>query len=374
VDLSRFDVNRDRAVRSNELIIARFVPGGGSGGQQGFASVALGGITVNTSVLLLAEGSGLSGVMHELLHLYGTEDVYGPNFSLNYQATLMAAHLGARDYTTQQLDPYHRLQLGWTKPRLHALSGETATQVFALSNTDGRPSRTGIILFNPARPREYFVLQARDSLHPADRVAARITPGRGLMVWHVLSDADNSLRTIWRRQDTANRIVWPRGKDTTQQVQGALSLGANGLLGRPALLTPTTPTMELRWFNGSRTGAEIKVLASNAGGVDVALQRTGALSLPRIDFATPLARGATATLTGIMPLTERDSWSVKLRRVVSTGGGLPTVEQITLPVESWALYGVTVRVPATTAAGPWELRLEGPLSGQSSNALSVQVR
>ena len=132
--------------------------------------------------------------------------------------------------------------------------------------------------------------------------------------------------------------------------------------------------MELRWFDGTRTGAEIRVLASTAGGVDVAVQRMGALSLPRLDFATPLARGGTATLTGVMPLTERDSWSVKLRRIVIGGGGLPTLEQVTLPVEGWALYGVTVRVPGTTAAGSWEVRLEGPSSGQSSNSLSVTVR
>jgi hypothetical protein len=374
VDLSRFDTNRDGWVRSNELIIARFVPGGGSGGQQGFATAAIGGISVNTSVVLLAEDSGLSGVVHELLHTYRTEDVYGPNFSLNYMATLMAAHLPARDYATQQLDPYHRMQLGWLKPVMHSLAGDSAAQVFALSSSDARPSFAGVILFDPARPREYFVLQARDSVHPADRVAARIAPGRGVMVWHVLTDADNSLRTIGRRQDTRNRISWPRGADKTQQVQGALALGADGLLGRPVFFTPSSPAMELRWFDGTLTGAQIKVLASTAGSVDVALQRRGALSLPRIDSATPLARGGTATFTGIMPLADRDAWSIKLRRFAAGGGGLPTMEQVALPVEGWALYGVTVRVPAAAAAGTWELIMEGPSAGLSSNSLSVSVR
>jgi hypothetical protein len=374
VDLSRYDSNRDGRVLSNELAILRFVPGGGTGGQYGTASVALAGFSVNTSVVLLAGGTGHSGVIHELLHGFGTEDVYGPGFRLNYQATLMAATLGAGDYTTQQLDPYHRLQLGWTRPRLHALSGEVSAQVFALSTTDGRPSRTGVILFDPARPREYFYLQARDSVHPADRVAARIPPGRGLAVWHVLTDPDNSLRTIWRRQDTANRIFWPRGADTTQQVQGALSMGADGRLGLPALFTPASPAIELRWFDGRTTGTEIRVLASTGGQVDVAVQRRGALALPRIDFATPFVRGTTATLTGVMPLAGRDSFSVVIRRLVAGGGGLPTVEQVTLPVVGWALYGVTVQVPAGTAAGPWEVRLEGSTSGLSSNPLAVEVR
>jgi hypothetical protein len=194
------------------------------------------------------------------------------------------------------------------------------------------------------------------------------------MVWHVLTDADKSLRTIGRRQDTRNRISWPRGADATQQVQGALALGADGLLGRPAFFTPSSPAIELRWFDGTLTGAQIKVLASTAGSVDVALQRRGALSLPRIDSATPLARSATTTLTGIMPLADRDTWTVKLRRFVAGGGGLPTMEQIALPVEGWALYGVTVRVPASAAAGTWELLMEGPSAGLSSNSLSVSVR
>jgi hypothetical protein len=286
----------------------------------------------------------------------------------------MAAHLSAGDYATQQLDPYHRLQLVWTKPRLHALSGESATQIFSLSYSDSRPSRTGVILFHPKRPREYFVLQAREGFNPADRVAARIAPGRGLVVWHVLTDPDNSLRTIWRDEDRSGRIFWPRGLDKTQQVQGALTVGADGLLGKTSLRTPASPAMELRWFDGTLTGAQIRVLASSAAGVDVVLQRPGALSLPRIDFATPLARSARATLTGIMPLAERDAWTVKLRRVVVTPGGLPTVEQVTLPVEGWALYGVTVRVPKSTGTGTWELLLQGPTAGLNSNSLSVAVR
>jgi hypothetical protein len=371
VDLSRFDRNPvDGTVGPNELIIARFIPGGGSGGQHGLASASADGITVNTSVLLLAERSGHSGVMHELLHRFGTEHVYGPNYVLNYQATLMAGHLPAGDYATQQLDPYSRLQLGWAEPLLHNLTGEAAQQVFSLKNMDGRPSRVGVILFHPSHPQEYFILQARDLVHPADRVA----PGPGLMVWHVLTNGDNSLQTIWRWRDTANRISWPLGEDTTQQVEGALSLGADGRLGVPALFTPTSPAFELRWFDGSTTGAEIRVLTATAAGVDVALQRRGALALPRIDTATPLVRSATATLTGIMPPTDRDTWVVRLRRIVATPGGLPTVEQVALPVEGWAHFGVTVRVPAATATGRWEVRLEGPSSGLSSNALAVDVR
>jgi hypothetical protein len=205
-------------------------------------------------------------------------------------------------------------------------------------------------------------------------VAARLIPGRGLMIWHVITDPDKSLRNITRTMDTAGRIAWPRGLDATQQVQGALSLGGDGRLGRAALFTPSTPVTELRWFDGTATGAEIKVLASTAGGLDVALQRRGALSLPRLDFATPLARNARATLTGVMPLAGRDTWTVKLRRLVFAGPGLPVPEQVTLPVESWALYGVTVRVPATTAVGTWNLILEGPSSDLSSNPLSVTVR
>jgi hypothetical protein len=151
-------------------------------------------------------------------------------------------------------------------------------------------------------------------------------------------------------------------------------MGADGRLGLPALFTPASPALELRWFDGRPTGTEIRVLASTGGQVDVAVQRRAAASLPRIDFATPFVRGTTATLTGVMPLTGRDTYSVVIRRLVPGGGGLPTVEQVALPVVGWALYGVTVQVPAGTAAGPWEVRLEGPSSGLTSNPLAVEVR
>ncbi len=371
VDFRRYDRNGDGRVGPSELQIVRYGSDVGVGGQQGRISVALPGITVDTDVLLVASQTPLQGMLHELLHSFRAEHFYGPNFELNGTATVMAGMLGAFDNRTMQLDPWSRLQLGWTRLRVHSLTGPPALQVFTLRNGDASPERAGIILFNPAWPREYFIVQGRDPADPFDRVA----PARGIMVWHVQTRHDYTSLMIQRSGDPLGRIAWPRGPDPTQQTEAVLALGADGRLGRPTVFTRASPPIALRWFNGTETGWRIRVVAESPGGATVALEPTTVPVAPRLNQpAAPLARGGTATITGVLPATGPGTWRAYVRRTISKPGSSSSSQQLELPITGWAAYGVTVTVPLTVPGGEWELFVYTGYPGTQSNGVAVVVR
>lgn len=78
----QFDANRDGRVDSSELVVLRFGADSGIGGQMGGSGeIVARGKRIATAVGLVAKDTTRAGLIHELLHVWGGTDIYGPVFS-----------------------------------------------------------------------------------------------------------------------------------------------------------------------------------------------------------------------------------------------------------------------------------------------------
>jgi M6 family metalloprotease-like protein len=137
--------------------------------------------------VFLSHRTGLLTTAHELCHALGALECYGPLDGCPSQnLTVMSCTSGAPDDPSSvHLDPWHKMRLGWCKPRIHSLPAGGITQLPAaqvLARSDAP-----LLLYDPARgTNDYFLLEYRTpffqgSLYDADLANAT----NGLVIWHV---------------------------------------------------------------------------------------------------------------------------------------------------------------------------------------------
>jgi len=138
---------------------------------------------------------------HEMSHILGAIDFYGiwgVSDSLHDRLSLMGPNHGEKCH----LDPWHKLQFGWTQPRIHSLNSSGTTSLQAAQVDDGYLGP--IILYDPNRGTdEFFMLEYRT------RTVTDYGPGydqhvagNGMVIWHVLHDANKHPRIM-------AEIAWP---------------------------------------------------------------------------------------------------------------------------------------------------------------------
>jgi len=257
LNLAQFDDNSDGTVSQDELgILILHNQGDGLGGAaraidptgcltpEGSSVQICGG---NNRVTTVGHRASFMTLCHELSHQLGTLDLYGC-CGLNQDLTLMGATLypNQDDRRTYHLDPWHKMQLGWSEPRIRSLrdggiESLPATQMI-------RPDAP-VILYDPQRgTSEFFILEYRTQSSPNGGGYDQNVAGNGLTIWHIQQDANKNPTTIPNQGYAVFHAGAPDFKP-----------GGNGVWGSGV----TTPY--LRWLDGSQTRTKIEVRLFNAG-------------------------------------------------------------------------------------------------------------
>jgi M6 family metalloprotease-like protein len=249
-DFAQFDDDRNGHVDTHELGILIIDNLWGRGGgmrssDPGCVSISGSPVKVCANVTIAGHRASFMTIAHELSHLLGTYDLYGSN-DLNQSLTLMGATIynADDDMRTYHLDPWHKMKLGWSEPRMRSLRAP-GTEVLT-SPTMLKPDAP-VILFDPGRAgNEYFVLEyrsptSRTGLHYDENVA-----GAGLVVWHVQQDGNKVPVLLTGMNGNADYAMYAVGAPD-------MSRGGAGLWGSG------TETPTLRWQDGSSAGVRIRV-------------------------------------------------------------------------------------------------------------------
>jgi M6 family metalloprotease-like protein len=185
-DFAKYDRNRDGVLRPDELGILIVIPQKSPFGTvrpvvgkeypKREPLVVDGVVIPEVSEAYIGSPPHLGLAAHELSHLFlKAADMYFKGF-FPYAAgdySLMDAH-----WRHPHLDPFHKLRLGWLRPKVVTASG-----MYRIRAVETHHEVT--ILCDPLRgDGEYFVLENR---WPGTSYDSNL-PDRGLAVWHVIED------------------------------------------------------------------------------------------------------------------------------------------------------------------------------------------
>ncbi len=138
-DFGLFDVNSDGRVDHSELAIVLVGPApddrnsvwGNVRTSDPICVTVREGLCVEGKASAISEHTSFFTSAHELGHLIGGIDLYGPaphpGMGSNYGMSLMGggSSIGGNDPSTVYPDPWHRMNFGWVMPRFHEV-GSTA--------------------------------------------------------------------------------------------------------------------------------------------------------------------------------------------------------------------------------------------------------
>jgi M6 family metalloprotease-like protein len=241
-DFSRFDVNKDGRVTSEELLIFWVYSGAsGVGGVSRPADPSLikvNGLSLGVEIHELSrvgETENWRTIAHEMLHqIHRLRDLYVDN-SLNYAGvgpySIMCAGSGA-----VHLDPWAKMKLGWLTPQVITQDGW-----YFLDDVERYPS--ALIVHNPGRgAKDYFVLENR---WPGTSHEQSLAHG-GLVVWRIEEKHDDA-NSDWGRM-TIDRI-WAQGEPS-----------------KASLVAGACPTKDIPVFKGNQQGSSYALTPSSSPG------------------------------------------------------------------------------------------------------------
>lgn len=204
------------------------------------------GKSICGTYLPIADETNFITTAHEIAHLFGGRDLYGPTGGNSFKFTLMGGTIADReDYF--QLDPWHKMRMGMVRPRILPIpDGATSRQTLNLTLPFNRSSYEPVLFYDPARgTQEYFMMEYRRS--GAGGFEDDV-PGNGLVIWYVKTDASK----------------------VPDVLESAYSTGIQGqavaIVGAPGQ-TPATGRswqssdgdIRLRWPDGTDTGLRLRV-------------------------------------------------------------------------------------------------------------------
>jgi M6 family metalloprotease-like protein len=256
-----FDTNRDGKITGEELtlLIISNQPHGQSNHFRGNRAVAIPGqgVTFTGGDGVVGEGTTFGTIAHELFHSLGGIDLYGPwagCYRLSTGLTLMAAILGsgADDERAVNLDPWHKMLVGWIEPRIIAIGqpgkAELAAQHRPLAAEPLR--KRPLLIYDPAKGKsEFFLLEYRTPYRLGYDQAAVTS---GLVIWHIGYGANGSPTHLSsERKDCRGAFVqvisvFVRGAPDWQQGLSRAYTSANG-------------DIALKWMNGTDSGVKVRV-------------------------------------------------------------------------------------------------------------------
>jgi M6 family metalloprotease-like protein len=265
-----YDLSGDCNVTSSELGVIIVdnhsnLAGQADGGSPALTLACASAPAGRLGTLVVGHKFSLTLVAHELLHLYGAEDVYGPwglGVNLNNKVSLLGPHEMVNDgKEVWHPDPWHKMRLGWAEPRLYDIT--SAVPPIELVAPGAEDPTGAAILYSPQKaPHEYFMLEFRNPNQRRGRYDRNVA-STGIAIWHVVTDPGFSLRRFaWPTNNTTApaNMLWLEGVRPATggtlrfgQVHEDFERGGNTLWAGGRMTPP------LRWIDGTLVGIRLCV-------------------------------------------------------------------------------------------------------------------
>ncbi len=282
IDLKTYDSNNDGYLSPDELSILMVIPQNSPFGTQRPVvarhipteePLIVDNVKINTiTEAYIGAPPSLGLVAHELSHiLFGTGDMYF-GFFQPYAAGPYSL-MDQSPHNPPHLDPFHKLKLGWTKPKIISIDGfykihdiETTGEIY--------------ILYDPSRgDEEYFILENRWKGTSYDQYL----PKSGLAIWHIIENPnifDNLTTPIGVDPQNWNDPKWKgwarRGIQMIRPIYGppidwSLWDGSIPETGYDLLSNDPNPShVTLKWADGTPSG--FSILSIPPSGSEVTIQ------------------------------------------------------------------------------------------------------
>jgi M6 family metalloprotease-like protein len=248
-DFARYDRDRNGQVTDDELLvilISALDPPASGGINRSFpggcTATQTTGVQLCSDMAIIGESTGFATIAHELTHTLGTIDLYGARIRNNNNMTLMAGTVFSVEdlHHFYHLDPWHKMRLGWVKPRIHLVAPGGKTEQFTLSVPVRSASSTNapLVLFDPSRVSgdyiEYFVLEFRNPQRSAATSYDAHAADAGVFVWQVRQHKTNHgawTRPAFVEAGTNGRLDSTRAGDDVRSADGkTISAGPDRIL------------------------------------------------------------------------------------------------------------------------------------------------
>lgn len=243
-NFAQWDANGDGTIQQRELSIMLI----GNNGQDSAlnrpigaagAGLAIPGqnVTLRGVAAEADHRASFMSIAHELSHSLGTKDMYANNCRSSGLTLMSCSIYGVNDdRRIVHLDPWHKMRLGWLRPRIFNLtSGRIATAAASQINSPNGP----VILYDPAKgTSEFFMVEFRNNqiagAHHDINIGdpSQATPltaaTNGMAVWHIAAgnppayhegapDLTLGNSTLWKWQATP-LLRWSDGSSTATRL------------------------------------------------------------------------------------------------------------------------------------------------------------
>lgn len=211
IEIGRFDSNKDGKVGTSELgvlvVINCLGSGNGHKGKTfGIGTIATDSGTFKGSASYVQPNVSMELVGHELSHLLGTRDLYpdtdGDRCMTDAECSSLTMMAFSSSGGAKQLDPAHKLALGWITPRIVDLRTVTEDQCIGCDIptlaaavkgdvTNAYDYREPVLFYDSKRgTSEFFLVEARDRRTQYDSLVNRplsdaTRDARGVVIWRV---------------------------------------------------------------------------------------------------------------------------------------------------------------------------------------------
>lgn len=273
VDFDNFDSNQDGLVDNREVGVLIVTDGGQhTGGNRNTDPGCLKPPGTSAYVCLnvaTVDSDDFDTIAHELAHAVGTQngnsavvDLYNGDCN-SWRLTIMSCSTSTQQ-DTYELDPWHKIQLGWVLPRLRPLTAlGPDVYLAAASNYEGYQLDGPVIVWDPNRSTlEYFIFEYRlgkqrnfDSRYEQ---YDRNIQGEGVVAWLVNTTPDGGLIGSPQLGNLDIAVGAPNA-----------SFILNGDSGRP--WRPEDGDFSLNWVDGQDSNLHVRVgpLPEDLSGVTI---------------------------------------------------------------------------------------------------------
>ncbi|HKQ37624.1 MAG TPA: hypothetical protein VJ063_06060, partial [Verrucomicrobiae bacterium] len=365
-----YDANGDGAVTSDEITYAVVVAtraDSDGGANRRVAPFTVPGSTARVQLntgALFPDTVSFTTMTHELTHQLGATDLYGA-CCLSCSLTLMSGTVGAGTSVTFNLDPWHRMRLGWAEPRIFNLRNPGASawlQTLAETTNPLAAEKSPVLLYDPAhydlvnRVGEFFMLEYRTHSYRSNSHDLNI-PSDGLALWHIKNNSSGGWEII--------PSTCPGGGiDPSVFTIGAPNTNRGGSL----LWTAANGQFSPRWLDGSNVPIRLSVGPGpySAAQISVEWSSNGTV-MPRLDqLSRSTAQPCSVlTITGVFPVVRS---SISSDRVDLVSG----LNRYPLTVRSWNAAEITFEIPHGTPVGDYLVEVQN--QGVAGNRLRLQLQ
>jgi M6 family metalloprotease-like protein len=262
VNFKAFDRNHDGKISPDELTILVIFNGGGGGGQAnhfgGNRAFKIPGqdVIFAGGDAVVNEGAAFAVLAHELFHTLGGVDLYGPwhgCLSVNEGLSLMTSvSFGIDEERIMELDPWHKMLVGWSEPRLVPIGNAGRAQLAAqhLPSSSEHERKRPLLIYDPRRGgAEFLLLEYRT---PYRLGYDRNVVTSGLVIWHVVHDQAGHLAMLPSERPDCHG-AFPNIRPVFTRAAPDWKLGGTNAY------TSANGDIVLKWMGGRDSGMRVTV-------------------------------------------------------------------------------------------------------------------